>query len=130
MPILLKRIYESPTKQDGFRVLVERLWPRGQAKEKVKIDLWLKDAAPSSELRIWFSHDSSKWEHFKKRYFVELNQKWEVLSPIVKRTQTENVTFVFASREEQFNNAVALKEYVERHFSDPKESQPGHSSRK
>lgn len=114
MPILLKRIYEKPTKQDGFRVLVERLWPRGLAKTEAKIDLWLKEAAPSSELRKWFSHDSSKWKEFKKRYFAELDQQIKILSPILKRTQHENVTFVVASREERFNNAVALKEYLER----------------
>jgi uncharacterized protein YeaO (DUF488 family) len=113
MPILLKRIYEKPTKEDGVRVLVERLWPRGLTKKEAKIDLWLKEAAPSSELRRWFSHDSSKWKAFKKRYFTELAQQMEILSPIVERAGNETVTFVFASREERFNNAVALKEFLE-----------------
>ena len=113
MPILLKRVYEKPAKQDGVRVLVERLWPRGLTKQEAKIDLWLKEAAPSTELRRWFSHDSSKWEEFKKRYFAELNQKVDLISPIVKQAQKETVTFVFASKEERFNNAVALIEYLD-----------------
>jgi len=130
MPILLKRIYLKPTKQDGFRVLVERLWPRGVTKKEANIDLWLKATAPSSELRTWFGHDSSKWEEFKKRYFAELDQQREVLLPIVTRAQKENVTFVFASREERFNNAVALKEYLERHYSIPKTIGQGFRSNK
>ena len=113
MRIVLKRIYEAPQKQDGFRVLVERLWPRGVSKEKARVDLWLKEAAPSAELRKWFDHDPSKWEAFKTRYFAELdgrNGVWEEISQVVRK---EKVTFVFASKEERFNNAVALKEYVE-----------------
>lgn len=113
MPILLKRIYENPGEQDGFRVFVERLWPRGLSKKKAKIDLWLKEAAPSSELRKWFNHEPSKWEEFKKRYFIELAQHMEVLSPIVEQAKNENVTFLFASKEERFNNAVALKSYLD-----------------
>jgi uncharacterized protein YeaO (DUF488 family) len=115
MPILLKRVYEKPAKQDGVRVLVERLWPRGLTKQEANIDLWLKDAAPSSELRKWFSHDLTKWEEFKKRYFAELDLKEELLSPLVEQAQRETVTFVYASKEERFNNAVALKEYFD-HF--------------
>ena len=119
MPILLKRIYERATKQDGFRVLVERLWPRGVSKETGKIDLWLKDAAPSSELRMWFNHDPSKWEEFRTRYFAELNQRKDAMNEIVTRARKEKVTFVFASREEKFNNAVALKEYLEGRYRIP-----------
>ena len=120
MPILLKRIYLKPTKKDGFRVLVERLWPRGVTKTDAHIDLWLKETAPSSKLRMWFNHDLSKWDEFKVRYFSELDLRREALAPIMKRAQKENVTFVFASKEEQFNNAVALKEYLEKSsaFSD------------
>ena len=130
MPILLKRIYLKPTKQDGFRVLVERLWPRGVTKKEAIIDLWLKATAPSSELRTWFGHDSSKWEEFKKRYFAELDQQREVLLPIVTRAQKEIVTFVFASREERFNNTVALKEYLECYYSVPKTIRRGSRSSK
>ncbi len=115
MPILLKRIYEKPAKHDGVRILVERLWPRGLTKQDAKIDLWLKEAAPSTELRKWFSHDSSKWKEFKKRYAAELDQQLEVISPIAERARSETLTLVFASREERFNNAVALKEYLD-HF--------------
>ena len=113
MPILLKRIYEAPLKQDGFRVLVERLWPRGLSKEKARVDLWLKEAAPSAELRKWFNHDRSKWEEFKTRYFAELDERKEVWEEISKMGRAEKVTFVFASKEERLNNAVALREYLE-----------------
>ena len=118
MPILLKRIYEKPSNQDGFRVLVDRLWPRGMRKNKARIELWLKDAAPSSELRRWFNHESSRWEDFKKRYFAELAQRLEVLAPIVERARKETVTLVFASKEERFNNAMALKEYLEQFYEE------------
>jgi len=113
MPIFLKRVYEKPAKRDGVRVLVERLWPRGLTKQEAKIDLWLKEAAPSSELRRWFSHDPTKWKEFKNRYSAELDQKGTLLSPIVERAQKDTVTFVYASKEERFNNAVALKEYLD-----------------
>ena len=112
MPILLKRIYEPPVKQDGFRVLVERLWPRGLSKEKARVDLWLKEVAPSAELRKWFGHDQSKWVEFKTRYYAELGLKEDVLKELKKRARKETITFVFASREEDYNNAVALKEYL------------------
>lgn len=115
MPILLKRIYEKPGKQDGFRVLVERLWPRGMTKQDAKIDLWLKEAAPSTELRKWFGHDSSRWKDFKKRYFAELAQRVEALVPLLERAQNQTVTLLFASKEERFNNAVALKEYLDQY---------------
>ena len=94
-------------------MLVERLWPRGMKKEDAKIDLWLKEAAPSPELRKWFNHDPSKWGEFKNRYRAELGQRREVLAPIVERAVNERVTFVFASKEERFNGAVVLKEYLE-----------------
>ena len=114
MPISLKRAYETPSRSDGCRILVERLWPRGLSKQDAKIDLWPKDAAPSTELRRWFSHERDKWTEFKRRYFKELRSREESLHPILERARSGRVTFVFASRESQFNNAVALKEYVER----------------
>ncbi len=114
MTISLKRAYEIPSRSDGCRILVERLWPRGLSKRKAKIDLWSKETAPSSELRRWFSHDPDKWAEFKRRYFEELLDRKESLEPILERVQEGRVTFVFASRELRFNNAVALKEYVER----------------
>ena len=120
MPILLKRVYENPSKRDGFRVLVERLWPRGISKERAQVDLWLKDIAPSSELRKWFGHDSRRWDEFKKRYFAELIQQEALLVDLLTRAKKAPVTFVFASKEERYNNAVALKEYLE-HYKYMKE---------
>jgi uncharacterized protein YeaO (DUF488 family) len=114
VPISLKRVYDSPEPTDGYRILVERLWPRGLSKEKAQIDLWLKDAAPSTELRRWFNHQPPKWTEFKRRYFIELDRRETSLEPILERAPTGHVTFVFASRESQFNNAVALKEYIDR----------------
>ena len=114
MSIALKRAYETPSRSDGCRILVERLWPRGLAKQEAKIHLWPKDIAPSSELRRWFDHDPDKWAEFKRRYFVELRGRRESVDAILERVRAGRVTFVFASRETRFNNAVALKQYVER----------------
>lgn len=112
--IVLKRAYEPAAKEDGCRILVERLWPRGVSKEAAEIPLWAKDAAPTTELRKWFSHDHDKWKEFKSRYFAELAAKPEALDPIRERLADGVVTFVFASKETEFNNAIALKEYLER----------------
>jgi uncharacterized protein YeaO (DUF488 family) len=117
MPIKLKRVYDKPEATDGIRVLVERLWPRGLSKEAAKVDIWLKDIAPSTELRKWFGHDPEKWEEFKKRYYTELQQKEHLLKETFENKQKVNITFVYASKEEEFNNAVALKEYVEKLFT-------------
>ncbi len=114
MPITLKRVYETPSRSDGCRILVERLWPRGLSKQDAKVDLWPKEAAPSPDLRRWFNHEPDKWAEFKRRYFKELRGRRESLEPILERVRAGRVTFVFASRESRFNNAVALKEYVER----------------
>jgi uncharacterized protein YeaO (DUF488 family) len=114
MQIGLKRAYEASSPNDGTRILVERLWPRGVSKERARIDLWAKEAAPSTELRRWFDHDPDKWVEFKRRYFEELGARARVLDPILEHIQAGSVTFVFASRETRFNNAVALKEFVER----------------
>jgi uncharacterized protein YeaO (DUF488 family) len=114
MPILLKRVYERPSRTDGCRILVERLWPRGLAKQDAKIDLWAKEAAPSPELRRWFNHEPDKWAQFKRRYFKELRARPQALEPVLERLRAGRVTFVFASREPRYNNAIALKEYLER----------------
>ncbi len=114
MSISLKRAYEATSRSDGCRILVERLWPRGVSKQDAKIDLWPKEAAPSTELRRWFHHELDKWAEFKRRYFKELHARRESVEPILERVRAGRVTFVFASRESRFNNAVALKEYVER----------------
>ena len=113
MRIKLKRVYEKPEDTDGVRILVERLWPRGLSKEKAKVDIWLKDAAPSTDLRKWFSHDPEKWEEFRKRYYSELENKHDVVKQLIDLKEKENITFVYASKEENHNNAVALKEYAE-----------------
>jgi uncharacterized protein YeaO (DUF488 family) len=114
VPISLKRAYDAPSRSDGCRILVERLWPRGLSKQDAKIDLWPKEAAPSTELRRWFNHDPGKWPEFKRRYFKELRSRENSMDPILERLGSGHVTFVFASRELRFNNAVALKDYVER----------------
>jgi uncharacterized protein YeaO (DUF488 family) len=115
MSISLKRVYQTPAPSDGCRISVERLWPRGLSKQDAKIDLWAKQAAPSTELRRWFNHEPDKWAEFQRRYFKELSARGESLESILERVQAGQVTFVFASRESsRFNNAVALKEYLER----------------
>jgi len=113
MNIKIKRIYDEPTKDDGKRVLVDRLWPRGISKDRAKIDLWAKDIAPSHELRKWFNHDPDKWIEFEEKYFSELDSKSEFLVPIFELIKNNNVTFIFSSKETRFNNAVSLKQYFE-----------------
>jgi uncharacterized protein YeaO (DUF488 family) len=113
MPISLKRVYEKASPEDGKRILVERLWPRGLKKEEARIDEWLRDLAPSNELRKWFGHDPSKWNQFKERYWKELNKNQDAILKLAKECREKKVTFVFAAKEQQYNNAVALKEYIE-----------------
>lgn len=110
--IKLKRAYEKPAKQDGLRILVERLWPRGVSREKADIDLWLKDLAPSTQLRKWFGHDPEKWDEFRKRYWKELEEKGDLLVLLKHRTSEGAVTFVYAASDEEHNSAVALKEFL------------------
>jgi uncharacterized protein YeaO (DUF488 family) len=113
--IYVKRVYDEPSRSDGLRILVDRLWPRGLTKEKAKVDLWLKDVAPSNQLRQWYSHDSSKWDEFKKRYFTELADKEELTSLILEKERKEKVTLLYGKKNEKFNNAVALMEYLNKH---------------
>ena len=113
MPISLKRVYEKPSLKDGKRVLVERLWPRGLKKDEARIDEWLREVAPSTELRKWFGHDPAKWDEFKERYWNELDKKKDIISKLAKERLENKVTFVFAAKDQQHNNAVALKEYIE-----------------
>jgi uncharacterized protein YeaO (DUF488 family) len=114
MSISVKRIYEAPEKDDGFRALVDHLWPRGMKKEDAHIDRWFKEIAPTDELRKWFGHDPAKWEEFKRRYFDELDAHPERLSELIKIAGKGTLTLLFAAKTEEFNNAVALKEYIER----------------
>jgi len=112
--IRLKRAYNEPSKQDGLRILVERLWPRGVSKEKAAVDLWLKDLAPSTELRKWYGHDPEKWDEFRKHYWSKLSEKGDLLTLLKHRMTEGNVTFVFAASDVERNSAVALKEYLEK----------------
>ncbi len=109
MKILVKRIYEPAAKSDGFRVLVDRLWPRGMAKENAKLDLWLPDLGPSTELRKWFNHDPAKWDEFRRRYHAELNTKTAFLTTIIEQAKTRPVTLLYSAKDEQHNQAVALQ---------------------
>jgi uncharacterized protein YeaO (DUF488 family) len=112
--IILKRAYDAASKADGLRILVERLWPRGVSKQKAKIDLWLKDFAPSPELRKWYGHDAAKWPSFRKRYWTELEKQGDVLALLRYVSQEKTVTFVFAASDEERNSAVVLKEFLEK----------------
>jgi uncharacterized protein YeaO (DUF488 family) len=111
--IRLKRAYEPPERTDGFRVLVDRLWPRGLTKSSARIDLWLKELGPSTALRNWFSHDPSRWESFRARYFRELEKRPEAVQQLDEHLRRGAVTLVFAAKDPEYNNAVALKEYIE-----------------
>ena len=111
--ITLKRAYDPASRTDGARFLVERLWPRGVAKTDLRINAWLKEAGPSTELRKWFSHDPVKWTEFRRRYFRELDSRPEAWHPIVSAASRGKVTLVYSSHDTQHNNAVALQEYVQ-----------------
>ena len=104
-----KRVYDEPKKKDGFRILVDRLWPRGLSKEDANVDLWLKEISPSDKLRKWFSHDPKKWSGFKKKYKAELRTTTELLNRIKQIEQEEKiVTLLYAAKDEEHNNAIAL----------------------
>jgi uncharacterized protein YeaO (DUF488 family) len=114
MPIELKRVYDGAARDDGRRVLVDRVWPRGTAKDELAIDDWLKDLAPSTGLRKWFAHDATRWQEFKQRYFDELAAHAETVDALLAQASAGRVTLVFAASDREHNNAVALKEYLER----------------
>jgi uncharacterized protein YeaO (DUF488 family) len=111
--IKLKRVYDDVESDDGYRVLVERLWPRGMRKGQVKIDEWLKELGPSNELRKWFGHDPEKWEEFRIRYREELKGKGALLNKLWEKAREGNVTLLYSTRETEHNNAVALKELLD-----------------
>jgi len=110
----LKRAYEAPSADDGERILVERLWPRGLTKGKARIDLWMKEISPSAALRKWYSHDVAKWKEFGKRYREELKGHKEEVAELRKRAKGGVVTLVYAAKDEEHNSAVVLKEYLEK----------------
>ena len=112
--IKIERIYNNPKGDNSsVRILVDRLWPRGLSKDKVKVDLWQKDIAPSNSLRKWFSHDETKWNEFKVRYSKELDKNNELVNTILDKLKKGSITLLYGTKEEKFNNAVDLKEYLE-----------------
>lgn len=114
MQVNIKRVYDAPDKSDGYRVLVDRVWPRGMTKEKVDVDMWLKEIAPSTALRKWFGHDPGKWAEFKKRYKQELNKNEEFVQELKEQAKGRKVTLVYSAKDEAHNQAVVLKEWLAR----------------
>jgi uncharacterized protein YeaO (DUF488 family) len=112
MKINIKRVYEKPAKSDGIRILVDRLWPRGMTKERADIDLWLKNIAPTTELRKWFDHDPDKWKEFQKKYHQELKKNKEQVSLLNEQMKNGVVTLVYGARDEEHNEALVLKEWL------------------
>jgi uncharacterized protein YeaO (DUF488 family) len=113
MEIRVKRAYDPPEQDDGARVLVDRIWPRGLSKQRLQLTVWLRGLAPSTELRRWFGHDPRKWEEFRRRYCRELEECPEVVDALRARLEQGRVTLVYAASDQQHNNAVVLKEYLE-----------------
>lgn len=111
--IKLKRVYDPAEPSDGKRFLVERLWPRGVRKDALPLDGWLRDVAPSDELRRWFHHDPARWDTFQQRYWAELETKPETWKPLVEAARQGDITLLFSARDTAHNNAVALKAFLE-----------------
>ena len=112
MEIRVKRIYEPPEPVDGVRLLVDRLWPRGVSRESASLDAWMREVAPSSELRRWFGHDASRWQEFKRRYAVELGTRQDLVAEILSLARDRPVTLLYSARDPDHNQAVALAEYL------------------
>lgn len=112
--VRVKRIYDPSASDDGFRVLIDRIWPRGIRKADAALDLWLKDVAPSTDLRRWFGHDPAKWASFRERYYAELDQKPDAMALLRDKARQGTVTLLYAARDPDHNNAVALKGLLER----------------
>jgi uncharacterized protein YeaO (DUF488 family) len=113
MDLRVKRVYAEHDENDGLRVLVDGVWPRGMRKDESGVDLWIREVAPSKELRQWFGHDPDRWEEFRRRYFRELDGKEESVSRLLQAVRGRRATLLFAARDTRHNNAVALKEYLE-----------------
>lgn len=111
--IRCKRIYEQPSRDDGRRLLVDRLWPRGISREAARIDDWLKELAPSDQLRRWYGHDPARWDEFRSRYRLELAGKGPLLEQLLREESLGPVTLLFAAKDAEHNNAVVLKEFLE-----------------
>lgn len=112
LDIRVKRVYEPSDPEDGYRVLVDRLWPRGVAKAKAHLDLWLKEVAPSTELRKWFGHDPAKWDEFRARYVRELRDQPEAVATLLDKARQGRVTLLYGARDTEHNEAVVLCEYL------------------
>lgn len=112
--IKLKRAYEKTARDDGERILVERLWPRGLTKLQAKIDLWLKEVAPSTELRQWFGHDPDKWDEFRQRYQMELKDKSDLIRLLKRKAKVGTITLIYAARDEEHNGALVLKGFLQK----------------
>jgi len=110
----VKRVYDEPTKSDGRRVLVDHLWPRGLKKNEAQIDEWLKEIAPSTRLRKWFGHDPARWKEFKKKYAAELDGQRDQVEKLAREASKRRITLLFSAKDTEHNNAVALKEYIEK----------------
>ena len=115
MNVKIKRVYEQPDKDDGVRILVDRLWPRGLTKEKASVDLWLKEIAPSTELRKWFGHDPDKWKSFRGRYETEIRHKEDLIKVLKQRARERTITLLYGARDEKHNEALVLKQFLEKH---------------
>jgi uncharacterized protein YeaO (DUF488 family) len=111
--IKIKRVYAPSSTEDGARYLVDRLWPRGMRREDLGLSGWTKDAAPSNELRQWYAHDPARWEEFKRRYYAELEEHPQSWQPLAQAAQAGTITLLYSTREEEYNNAVALKEFLD-----------------
>jgi len=107
-------VYEAPSKEDGYRVLVDRLWPRGLSKEAACLDLWMREVSPSTALRRWFKHEPSRWDEFQRRYAAQLDQHSEEMEKLRAYARNGPVTFVYSAQNQEYNNAVALKAYLDR----------------
>ena len=114
MNIKIKRVYEQPDKKDGERILVDRLWPRGLTKEKASLDLWLKEIAPSTELRKWFAHDPNKWKSFRGRYETEIRHNDDLIKVLKQKARQGTITLIYGARDEKHNEALVLKQFLEK----------------
>jgi len=112
--VRIKRAYEPFAEEDGYRVLIDGLWPRGISKERLRADVWMRDLAPSAELRTWFGHDPARWAEFQKRYRKELAAKRELLDELCERAREGTLTLLFSAKDEEHNNAVVVKEVLSR----------------
>lgn len=120
--VKLKRAYEGASESDGRRILVDRIWPRGVTKKELRLDAWIKDLAPSVALRKWFGHDPARWHAFKSRYFQELDARPEAVARIAAMRRDGAMTLVFAAKDTDHNNAVALRDYLERRHGRPRQA--------